>query len=233
MLVAIMPTNSASAHAWINSPGSRSEQCRLAVESFCGVGPKYTPQGAEAPKGSMLCSGGNSQYTALDDPNKGWKVYNIGSTATFNWHGTALHRTSTYEYFVDGRLFATFNMNGAAPPVDLAHTLTGLPSGRHLILSRWNVYDTINAFYQCVDVNVGGGTNPPTTPPPTTQPPTPTPTPTPTTQPPPSGTWAPYTNYVVGNVVTYNGLSYRCVLNHTSLPGWEPGPATATLWQRV
>ncbi|MFE0149897.1 M4 family metallopeptidase [Nonomuraea sp. NPDC059007] len=42
--------------------------------------------------------------------------------------------------------------------------------------------------------------------------------------------WAPYTSYTVGQVVTYQGASYRCRQSHTSLPGWEP-PNVLALWQ--
>ena len=107
-------------------------------------------------------------------------------------------------------------------------------SGRQTVLARWNVSDTINAFYACVDVNISGGSgtpNPqPTTPNP--QPTTPRPTtPAPTTPPanPGSGTWASGTAYKVGDRVTYNGRSYQCRQAHTALTGWEP-PNVAALW---
>ncbi|WP_214411206.1 M28 family peptidase [Sphaerisporangium fuscum] len=44
-------------------------------------------------------------------------------------------------------------------------------------------------------------------------------------------TWQTYTAYAVGDVVTYQGVSYRCLQAHTSLPGWEP-PNVPALWQR-
>lgn len=78
-----------------------------------------------------------------------------------------------------------------------------------------------------------GGSFPTPTPTPTSTPtptptatPTPTPTPTPTT---PSGTWAAYKAYKVGDVVTYSGTRYTCRQAHTSLPGWEP-PNVLALW---
>ncbi|WP_433257086.1 M28 family peptidase [Streptosporangium sp. CA-135522] len=46
------------------------------------------------------------------------------------------------------------------------------------------------------------------------------------------GTWAVWTSYAVGDTVTYNGIGYRCLQGHTSLPGWEP-PNTPALWQRI
>ncbi|WP_327086918.1 M28 family peptidase [Nonomuraea sp. NBC_01738] len=45
-------------------------------------------------------------------------------------------------------------------------------------------------------------------------------------------TWQTWTPYAVGAVVTYDGISYRCLQAHTSLPGWEP-PVTPALWQRL
>ncbi|MFI6480067.1 M4 family metallopeptidase [Nonomuraea sp. NPDC050663] len=45
-------------------------------------------------------------------------------------------------------------------------------------------------------------------------------------------TWQPWTAYAVGAQVSYNGVNYRCLQGHTSLPGWEP-PNTPALWQRL
>lgn len=47
--------------------------------------------------------------------------------------------------------------------------------------------------------------------------------------PPPGEEWQPYTAYVIGDEVTYNGILYRCRQAHTSLPGWEP-PNVPALW---
>lgn len=46
------------------------------------------------------------------------------------------------------------------------------------------------------------------------------------------GTWETGVSYQVGDTVTYNGQKYRCVIAHTSLPGWEP-PNVPALWQPV
>jgi chitinase len=77
----------------------------------------------------------------------------------------------------------------------------------------------------------GGTTTPPTTRPPTTSPTTRPPTNPPTTQP-GATTWVPGHAYRVGDVVTYNGISYRCLQAHTSIVTWEP-PNTPALWQRL
>ena len=69
---------------------------------------------------------------------------------------TARHATSTWEYFIDGELVASFDDGGAQPPDYFSHDvdLSGY-SGEQTILARWNVADTPNAFYNCIDVNVG------------------------------------------------------------------------------
>jgi hypothetical protein len=43
--------------------------------------------------------------------------------------------------------------------------------------------------------------------------------------------WQAYTQYDAGWLVTYGGHIWKCLMSHQSLPGWEPGPATPTLWQ--
>jgi chitinase len=35
----------------------------------------------------------------------------------------------------------------------------------------------------------------------------------------------------VGALVTYEGVVYRCIQAHTTLPGWEP-PVVPALWGR-
>lgn len=53
-----------------------------------------------------------------------------------------------------------------------------------------------------------------------------------TPTPPPSGTWTANSAYKVGDIVTYNGLSYSCIQAHTSLTGWEP-PNVPALWRAL
>jgi hypothetical protein len=76
-------------------------------------------------------------------------------------------------------------------------------------------------------------TTPPTEEPPTSEPPTTPPTsePPPTTEPPTTPPtseapvaepWAPFTNYVAGEIVTFGGKDFQVQETHTSLPGWEP-----------
>ncbi len=102
--------------------------------------------------------------------------------------------------------------------------------------------------YTRVIVKFAGGTPPPSTPTPTpspsataTVPPTPTATPTP---PPPTVTPTPtppagvqpwdgnFHPYKVGDLVSFQGHTYKCIQAHTSQPDWTPA-AVPALWQLV
>ena len=232
LLVAVAP---ASAHGYISSPPSRQANCASGAVANCGD-IVYEPQSVEAPKGSTQCNGGGSRFAVLNDNSKAWPVAPVGRTVTFNWVLTARHSTTTWEYFIGNTQLASFNDGGAQPGATKSHTVSmkGF-TGRQTVLARWNIADTVNAFYSCVDVNIGGGGTTPTTPPATTPPTTRPPTTPPTTPPPtsaPSGSWKAGTAYAVGNVVTYNGLSYRCRQAHTAIAGWEP-PNVPALWLAI
>lgn len=216
----------AEAHGWITSPPSRQDHCANGTTSFdCGA-IKYEPQSVEAPKGSKQCSGG-SGFDILDDSSKPWPRTTTGSSVTFQWKLTAAHNTSTWEYFVDGQLFKTYNQNGQQPPSNISHTLTGLPSGNHTILARWNVSNTAMAFYNCVDINVNG--TGPTDP---TDPPTdPTDPPTDPTTPPvdcSAAAWSSSTVYTGGNEVSHGGHLWRA--KWWTL-GETPAPSQWGVWQ--
>jgi len=238
LFVAVAP---ASAHGYISSPPSRQANCASGAVANCGD-IIYEPQSVEAPKGSKQCNGGGTRFTVLNDTSKNWPAATVGSTVTFNWVLTARHSTTTWEYFIGNTLLASFNDGGAQPGATKSHTVSmGGFTGRQTVLARWNIADTVNAFYSCVDVNIGGGpTTPPTTTPPTTKPPTTPPTTSPTTKPPTTspttppagGTWAAGTTYAVGAVVTYGGASYKCRQAHTAIAGWEP-PNVPALWTRL
>jgi cell division septation protein DedD len=64
---------------------------------------------------------------------------------------------------------------------------------------------------------------------PTTASPKPKPTPS---KAPAAAPWKPYTNYQAGDLVTYDGVTYKVREAHTSLPGWEP-PTLPSLFQKV
>src|SRR5437660_9965963 len=44
--------------------------------------------------------------------------------------------------------------------------------------------------------------------------------------------WQPNTAYSIGQLVTFNGQTFKCIQAHTSQVGWEP-PNVPALWQPV
>ncbi|MET9930487.1 MULTISPECIES: lytic polysaccharide monooxygenase auxiliary activity family 9 protein [unclassified Streptomyces] len=153
LLVVSLPAGDASAHGYISSPPSRQAQCAAGLVPCGSI--KYEPQSVEGPKGLTSCSGGNAAFAELDNDSKGWKVTPVGRTTSFNWRLTAQHATSTWQYYAGGRKIAEFNDGGARPGATVTHQVNfGSLTGRQKVLAVWNIADTPNAFYACVDVNV-------------------------------------------------------------------------------
>lgn len=152
--VVVALPGTASAHGYINSPPSRQAQCAARTVE-CGP-IKWEPQSVEGPKGLRSCSGGNARFRELDDDSKGWHATSVGRTATFTWTFTARHRTTNYEYFIGGQRVAVVDGHDTQPPSTVSHTINlGNVSGRQKLLAVWNIADTANAFYACVDLQVG------------------------------------------------------------------------------
>ncbi|MGW8063993.1 lytic polysaccharide monooxygenase auxiliary activity family 9 protein [Streptomyces ziwulingensis] len=150
-----LPAASASAHGYLSDPPSRQAQCAAGTVSCGDI--TYEPQSVEGPKGLTSCSGGNSRFAELDDDGKGWAVTPVARNTTFSWKLTAQHSTGTWEYYADGRRIALFDDGGAKPGAVVNHQVDfGGLDGRQKVLAVWNVADTDNAFYACIDVNVGG-----------------------------------------------------------------------------
>ncbi|MGW6461752.1 lytic polysaccharide monooxygenase auxiliary activity family 9 protein [Streptomyces sp. NPDC055078] len=176
----VLATGSASSHGYTDSPlTSRQKHCANRTVQNCG-NIQWEPQSVEGPKGfpaagpadGTLCSGGNGQFSQLDDPRGGaWPTTSVssGQNQTFTWRFTARHRTSDFKYFItkqgwnpsqkltrsalESQPFLTVPYGGKQPPETLSHS-GNLPSrsGQHVILAVWSVYDTGNAFYACSDV---------------------------------------------------------------------------------
>ncbi|SFK83679.1 chitin-binding protein [Amycolatopsis sacchari] len=154
-LVALaLPGGVASAHGYINSPPSRQAQCAQGIVACGDI--KYEPQSVEGPKGLRSCSGGNTRFAELDDDAKGWRVTSVGRTVTFTWTMTAAHRTSNWEYYIGDTLVQTVDGGDAQPPTTVSHTVNlGNFTGQQKLLAVWNIADTTNAFYSCVDLRIG------------------------------------------------------------------------------
>ncbi|MEV4845427.1 lytic polysaccharide monooxygenase [Micromonospora matsumotoense] len=221
----------AQAHGYVSAPPSRQALCAQGKVPDCGQ-IRYEPQSVEGRKGLRSCSAGITQFAVLDDDNRGWPATPVGSTVTFTWVNTARHATSNWEYFIGGTRVGVVDGGGRQPEATVSHTVNlGGFSGRQKILAVWNISDTANAFYACVDVQLGGGGPTPSPSPTPTRTPGPTPT-TPAPSPTVGGTWAAGRSYQVGDLVTYQAVSYRCRQAHTAIPGWEP-PYVPALWTQV
>ncbi|UGY93228.1 lytic polysaccharide monooxygenase auxiliary activity family 9 protein [Streptomyces gobiensis] len=154
LLVITLPASPASAHGYVNSPPSRQAQCAAGTVSCGDI--KYEPQSVEGPKGLRSCSGGNGRFAELDDDSKGWPVTPVSSSQSFQWRLTARHATSTWQYFVGGTKVAEFNDGGARPGETVTHQVNfGGISGHQKVLAVWNIADTPNAFYACIDIRIG------------------------------------------------------------------------------
>ncbi|MFJ1592785.1 lytic polysaccharide monooxygenase auxiliary activity family 9 protein [Kitasatospora albolonga] len=153
VLALSLPASSASAHGYISDPPSRQAQCAAGTVSCGSI--SYEPQSVEGPKGLSSCSGGNSGFAELDDDSKGWAVTPVNRSQQFGWRLTARHATSTWQYFVGGEKIAEFDDGGAQPGATVTHQVDfGSRTGQQKVLAVWNVADTPNAFYACIDVNV-------------------------------------------------------------------------------
>lgn len=179
----------AEAHGYVSGPYGRAAACKMGLNTGCG-NVVFEPQSLEAPKGfpaagpadGRIASAGTA-FTELDQQSYGrWYKNPIGTgPLTMNWTYTAAHRTSQWSYYMtkqnwdpnaplkraDLELITTVAHDGSAANTRPAHAIT-VPanrSGYHVILAIWDVADTVNAFYNVIDVNVtpgGGGSAAPT-----------------------------------------------------------------------
>ncbi|RKS76659.1 chitin-binding protein [Actinomadura pelletieri DSM 43383] len=147
LVTVVLPATSAFAHGYVSSPPSRQAQCAQRVVQ-CGQ-IQWEPQSVEGPKGLKSCSGGNGRFSDLDDDSKAWRATSVGQSVTFNWTFTARHSTRSYEYFLNGKSLGVFKGQSSSHTVNL-----GGVTGRQKVLAVWNIADTGNAFYACVDLQV-------------------------------------------------------------------------------
>ncbi|MFC4336762.1 lytic polysaccharide monooxygenase [Salininema proteolyticum] len=175
----------ASAHGWVNDQvgdvNSRSGYCSDGTLTDCGA-IQYEPQSVEYAKGfpesgpadGQLC--GVGAFPELDNPRGGdWPTNPVtsGGQVGIGWNYTANHATSKWEYYItkdgwspldplsrdqlEAEPFATVDYDGSKPPKQHVDTID-LPqkSGQHVIYAVWEIADTTNSFYQCIDVDFSG-----------------------------------------------------------------------------
>ncbi|TVX93153.1 lytic polysaccharide monooxygenase [Paenibacillus agilis] len=178
-LISVVFAQQASAHGYIESPKSRSYKCNQLINVNCGQ-VQYNPHDLEGLKGfpaagpadGQITSAGRGTYSVLNTQTATrWdKTTLSGGQNTFSWHLTTAHATTNWKYYItkknwdpnqpikrsDLELFCTYNDGGAKPPMKVNHTCN-VPTDRtgyHVILGTWDVFDTNNAFYQAIDVNL-------------------------------------------------------------------------------
>lgn len=181
-LLMVLFADKASAHGYVDSPGSRAILCKQGQNSDCGA-IIYEPQSLEAPKGwpnsgpadGKIASAAGA-FPKLDEQSATrWSKVNISAgTNTFQWVITARHSTASWKYYItkdgwnpnaplsrasfDLTPFCSINYGGAQPPANYASTCNvPAKTGYHVILAVWEVADTANAFYNAIDVNFGSG----------------------------------------------------------------------------
>ncbi|GGK00224.1 hypothetical protein GCM10010123_32660 [Pilimelia anulata] len=149
----------AAAHGYISTPQSRQAYCAANKIESCGE-VIWEPWSVEALKGSTKCSGG-SRFRELDDETRDWPATRVGGAVQFTWSIPVPHSTRDWEYLIGGTRVAHFVDKGRVPGAKVTHTvdLSG-HSGRVKLLARWNIADTDMAFYNCVDLEVGGAPEP-------------------------------------------------------------------------
>ncbi|MGP5431745.1 lytic polysaccharide monooxygenase [Enterococcus malodoratus] len=166
------------AHGYITSPGSRAYLGTAAAGNLNkNVGrAQWEPQSIEAKKNTFvsgkIASAGVSGFEPLDAQSTSRWHKNIVSSGNLkvSWYLTAPHRTSTWDYYItkpgwnpnkplkfgDFERIKQIDDHGAVPSKVVNQTIS-LPNNRkgyNIILAVWNISDTVNAFYQVIDVNI-------------------------------------------------------------------------------
>ncbi|WP_240665842.1 lytic polysaccharide monooxygenase [Agromyces sp. LHK192] len=179
----------AFAHGWIGGSGS-DLIARQAMPGNSDIGlVKWEPQSLEAtggfpetgPADGKIASAGIAQFSELDVQSATRWAKNEVSPGPhrFGWTYTAPHRTAEWRYFITKRgwdpnrplerssfeLLQVVAHDHSAANTNPVHTITipGDRSGYHIVLAVWEVYDTPNAFYNVVDLDISGGPSTPDT----------------------------------------------------------------------
>ncbi len=175
----------ASAHGWI--PDSRADLCYTGVNTDCGP-VMYEPWSIEGrgdfpeigvPDGEI--TGGGKYPPLYEQTYDRWAKVNMsGGAHTFHWQLVANHSTNYWDYYItrtgwdpnqpigrdDLELFCRYEDNSAIPPDDVYHDcyIPNDRQGYYVIIAVWDIFDTDNAFYQAIDVNLTPDPSQPTNP---------------------------------------------------------------------
>lgn len=195
-----LAAGTAEGHGYLSQPPARNLLCKQGINTACGA-IQYEPQSleglsgfpAQGPADGRLASAGLWQFSELDVQTRSRWVRQpvMAGRQVFRWTFTANHVTRNFRYYLtrpdwnpDQPLtrnafelvpFCTVDGQMQRPPMEVQHTCTLPPrSGYQIVLAVWEIGDTVNSFYNLIDVDYGQGSASPT--------PTPTPTPGPAPQ---------------------------------------------------
>lgn len=184
----LLSAHSALAHGYLVN--SRAHLCNLTTNINCGAvqWEPQSVEGLDrypetGPQDAQIASGGNPTWSALNEQSLGrWSKNSLKAGAyTFQWQFTAPHVSRDIRYWItkadwnpnapisraqfEAQPFCQFNYDNKPPvpstSVRANHACT-LPArtGYHLILSVWDVADTVNSFYSVMDGNFESGPPP-------------------------------------------------------------------------
>lgn len=188
MVASVATAGVSHAHGYVSGPHSRAAACKMGLNTDCGA-IVYEPQSLEALKGfpaagpadGQIASAGGQFGGKLDEqsPTRWYKNDITTGPQTFSWTFTAPHRTSQWRYYITTQGWdqnaplnrsqleeiAVIDHDGSAASTNPSHVVN-IPSNRsgyHVVLAVWDVADTVNAFYNAIDVNIDGQAAPDTT----------------------------------------------------------------------
>lgn len=239
--------SSANAHGYVEN--SRAHLCSKGVNVNCGQ-VQYEPHSIEGrgdfpeigvPDGRIASANGGTgaaPFYELDvqTPTRWEKINLQGGPHTFQWNIVANHATNNWKYYITKKgwdpneplsranleLFCEYRDHGLMPANNHSNDcfIPNDREGYYVIVAVWDIFDTINAFYQAIDVNLTINPSLPTNPAPGYA-----------GDPNRFGEideWVSYRPYQAGEKVRYNGAVWEAV--HYS-NGQAPG--TGNAWRLV
>ncbi|EPY03824.1 chitin-binding domain 3 protein [Paenibacillus alvei TS-15] len=165
-----------------NVTNSRAGLCADGVNKNCGeiIYEPYSVEGlkgfpAGGPADGKIASGAVGRFAPLDEQSATrWTKVNLSpGPTTFNWKIKVPHATTSWKYYItkqnwnpnapltrdsfDLTPFCNVPYNGKLPGNTYSDTCN-VPSrtGYQVILAVWEISDTLNAFYNVIDVNFDG-----------------------------------------------------------------------------
>lgn len=160
------PDNPACAAAWGYNPQAMYDWMEVNIGNADGRHRELIPDG-------KLCSAGREKYAAFDAARADWPATSVSpGPVKVRYQATAPHATLYFRYYMTR---ADFDITQPLKwsDLELIHDSGRLPqapsyefdmaypqrSGRHIMYMVWQRSDSPEAFYDCIDLDFGGGTS--------------------------------------------------------------------------